>query len=574
MELDPRQRKLANRGAVAVVVAVLVAIVAPAPAWVFALTALLVVPWLPVELGVALGASTFLAMMAPPLNLHWLHWVAYTPLMWALREDTPRRNRWIGYLYGLFGVFFIFSWISETIIVFSNVPAILAYLAVLLFSAAMALPYLLLWGSLHFIRRRAGDWWMLLLPALLAVIEWLSTYVVLFPYHQGVSQYRVPLIIQLVSVTGIVGVSWLLMFVNATLGEAIYRHREGRPLPLRWMSAAVILVAGVLVYGQVHYRQVESVLEEAPTLQLAQLQTHLTMKQVMAREHRDSLADWTRATARLPTHGVDLAVWAEGAGPHDPIEWDEWGPTIGRIAARGGYPIVMGGGWWKVEENAAGERYWVAFNSMFLIGSDGRMAGRYDKIKPLPFGEYIPFAQTFPWLKELIQGPGDFRAGTEYTLLEDGELRMATPVCYEAILPYLCRRFDHPNLLINVTNDAWFGDGPAPHQHAMLAAIRSTELGVGMVRGAYTGVSMVVEPHGRILYETKPYADVLRIVPVRLATAPTIYARFGDWFPILNLIGLLLAGVIVPWKRRRLHAPARRAPHVANGPHTGAGVET
>src|SRR5690606_17314510 len=101
-----------------------------------------------------------------------------------------------------------------------------------------------------------------------------------------------------------------------------------------------------------------------------------------------------------------------------------------------------------------------------------RDAPHYDKMVPLPFGEYLPLAATFPWLGDIIKGPGNFRAGTEPVVFTAGGVRFATPICYEGILSYVCGAFEAPDLLVNVTNDAWFGQTAASALHGMLVAVR------------------------------------------------------------------------------------------------------
>jgi apolipoprotein N-acyltransferase len=171
-------------------------------------------------------------------------------------------------------------------------------------------------------------------------------------------------------------------------------------------------------------------------------------------------------------------------------------------------------------------------------------AQHYDKIVPLPFGEYLPFGDTFPVLREWIRGPGAFKAGTEALVFDNGRVRFGTPICYEGILDYVCDRFDDVDLLVNVTNDAWFGRTQASRLHGMLVAARAVELGVPVFRSAYSGLSFVVEPHGRFHAETDLFEAVSRPVEVRLARFDTFYRRFGDWFTAVCaalLLGLLAA---------------------------------
>jgi apolipoprotein N-acyltransferase len=170
---------------------------------------------------------------------------------------------------------------------------------------------------------------------------------------------------------------------------------------------------------------------------------------------------------------------------------------------------------------------------------------------PLPFGEYLPFAETFPFLYDLIDGPGNFKAGTNPTLFEAEGTTFATPICYEAILPRAIRRLQEADVFVNITNDAWFGDTAAPHQHAMLAVARAVEFGRPMVRVAYTGVNMIVEPHGRVVYETSPFTEAAEVVELRLGKVDTPYRRWGDLFAFacLALSGLSIALLGLPSRR-------------------------
>ena len=146
-------------------------------------------------------------------------------MIWALRADTPRANRWLSLLYGTVAVLTIFSWIGETISDFALIwnagfTLLVSYVALGLFSIAFGLPYFFLWTSLHPLRRKMGSAWIIALPALLVLIEWISMKVILFPYNQGVSQYEFAPIWQLASVTGIWGISFLVLFVNCAIGES------------------------------------------------------------------------------------------------------------------------------------------------------------------------------------------------------------------------------------------------------------------------------------------------------------------------------------------------------------------
>lgn len=634
-------------------------------------------PGLGVRILAVVTSSMLLAATVAPYYWHGLHWFALLPLFWALRLDGRRSDVWLTVLHGTLTQAFIFVWIAETITLFSNLPAVLAWATLALFSFVYGLSWPLAFGWVPRLRRRLGDGWMLALPALVVVTEWIAAHIWLFPYQQGVSQYRFVYTFQLASVTGIWGLSFVVVFFNTTLGEGIYRLREGRPFPTRWFAAAVAVVVGTVAFSTWRYHAMEAELAEAPVRRVLQVQSDKGMQWRMSHPAGDTFAFWLEATKAHEGEDVDLVVWPEGAVPYqlnaslaDGVMWDlaasmdadllvgagtrerEPDPLDGgveirmfnstyhfevdrldvpddqpgredeaRALAAGGCDLDAAHVWTAAEahglaralddvpeavacrdaldarrdELATGkasfaffqqlagtdafralrhqtarfdgplaEAAWVArrgtstwrlddgactdgdCRSITVRCADGRgclvhpEAPHYDKMVPLPFGEYLPFAEIFPFLRDWIRGPGNFRAGTEAVIFDVDGARVATPICYEAILAYVCRRWEQPDLFVNVTNDAWFGTGAASDLHGMLAAIRATELGVPVFRSAYAGVSLVAEPHGVIHHETPLFTEVSRVIDVRMGRADTLYARFGDWFVALCAMVLVV----------------------------------
>ncbi len=488
---------------------------------------------------VTILAASLLSILAPPLNIHWLHWAAYLPMFWALRKDTPGQNFLLALLYGTVAVAMIFRWLVGTITIFSNIPLVGSAGILLLFSVVFGLPYTALWVAVHPLRRRLGHWWVLALPAWLVILEWISTYVLLFPYQQGVSQYRFPFTFQLASVTGVWGLSFLVLWFNGVFAEAWYRREEGRPFPVGHLVAVMATLTVVVTWGAHRFETVEALLREAPTVRVAQLQSERGMEWRMTHSQGAAFQEWMNATRAIEPGMVDVVVWPEGACPYD-LNRGRAAKMIGAEAARGEFEMIVGGGTRLRElDETSGEKEVRVYNSTYFFGTGGEVLGHYDKMVPLPFGEYLPLAETFPWLADLIEGPGAFRAGEDAVVFEAAHARIATPICYEAILGYVCRWFDRPQLLVNVTNDAWFGDTAATHLHGMLAAVRAVELGIPLYRSAYTGMSMASEPHGVIHAETEPFTKVDRVVEVRLASFDTPYRRWGDWFVAVCALGLI-----------------------------------
>lgn len=539
-------------------------------------------PWpvdLALRLALAAACAVLLAYIAPPANLHWAQWLAYVPMMLIIRPAPVRRSvrqwlasadTWIALFYGIMAQASIFFWIAETIARFEeNIPFAAALGILGLFSLVFGMPYILLWWFYPGIRRVFGPWWVVAFPAVMVLLEYAGMWVILFPYNQGVGQYRVPATFQLVSVTGIWGMTFLVLFINACIAEIVLAWHEKRTIPWALLGVAAGVWGVVNLFGVWRYNAVEAQLAQAPELRVLQLQDDVDMLDRLRSPPCTTWEYWYGESAKVAPGSVDLIVWSEGGSvyplnlPRKPRRYrnatceDVADPAerLKELAARLDAEIVVGASALEFVVDTDGKRRRRSFNSVYHFMPDGDVQ-RYDKLVPLPFGEYIPMAEWFPWLRDLVQGPGNFQAGTEAVVFEGRKAKFGTPICYEAILPHVCRRFQGADLLINGTLDTWFGDTAAPHQHAMLATVRSYELGLPLVRSAFTGVSLVIEPHGRIYAETPPYEEVNRIVTVRLGKAWTAYgalARYGlqDWFVWLCLVGLVSGGLWRPWMRRR-----------------------
>jgi apolipoprotein N-acyltransferase len=486
-------------------------------------------------------SGAVLSLVSPPIGFHALHWVSFVPLLVALHPTDNRLNFRLGYLSGFVAVFLLFRWLADTIVLFSNLPMIAAAGVLALFAAVWGLPYGLLSLLVHPLRRRFGERWVFVFPACWVASEFLQP--ALFPYFQGVGQYRALYVWQLASVFGAMGVTYLILLVNCALAALILERGKA------WRPAAVAAAAFLanLGFGAWRVDHVEDVLADAPVKRVSLLQQHVTMVERLQDSGRKAFQSWVSLTAELKDQDVDLLVWPEGAAPFNPGEGKS-AEFLGGMAKRFDAYFLTGGGTSEADPLNVQRR--LHRNSCYLFGPDGQVAGRYDKMVPLPFGEYLPWPVSY--LRDYIEGPGNFRAGTTPHVFEAGDVTFTTPICYEAILEAQMRNLMDADVFVNITNDGWFGDTAAPHQHAMLSAVQSVQFGRPMLRVAYTGISMVVEPHGRIVAETEPYTDVAEVVPMRIATFETPYRTWGGWFPpLVGAVGAVAAVMAMRGDERR-----------------------
>lgn len=467
-----------------------------------ALTALLFVPGLPP-----------LAIWPPVL-------VSFAPLYLAIEGQTPRRALLIGWVSGALATFVGFSWIIGTVRDFGGLSQPAAVGVLLLLSAHNG-------GRLGFAcwlsARAASRGWPAAPTFALAFVTSELLYPLIFPWYIAtVADHALPLL-QPAEVGGPLLVDLLLLVPSLALGEALRSWRAG--LRARRVGLAIGVAVPLLTaaLGMLRMDQVRTGWESAPSLEIGLVQgnvpagTHATIEQLQAH------------TAALAATGVDLVIWPETALATSFNDLTYTTAIPAQVTGKLGVPLVFGARMWR--EGATPEAPRIRHNSVMLAGDGGAILGRYDKHVLLPFGEYTPFSETFPALGRVLSHAGHFRAGEGPQPLVWGDHRLLALVCYEDILPaYVNRQVvaTDPDLLVNVTNDAWFGDTAEPWIHLGEARLRSIEHRRFLVRATNSGPSGVVDATGADGPMSQVFTEGTTTVTARLLRPRTIYERVGD----------------------------------------------
>ena len=484
-------------------------------------------------------------------------WVALVPLLAALKDRTLREGFLLGWLTGA-----VWSWGGLYWLHLVTVPGYLVlglYLA--LYPALWSAGAAAVWA-----RRPGWLWWAA--PAGWTALEYLRTHLFTgFPWNLlGVSQVRHLSLIQVSSLAGVYGVGFLLVLVNTALASAIGflrdRTRTGEAVPPRPVGIvpAVLLLTVALVFGHRALRTETEKESAAPPLEVTVVQGSIPQEQKwvpgLAPSHLQSHLDLSlRALAR----GSDLVIWPESALPYYLEETPAVRKRLEGLASRSGVYLLLGGDF----RDATG-----SYNSAYLISPSGGPALRYDKVHLVPFGEYAPLRSVFPSLGRVVPWEEDFSPGPGYPVFPLSDLspprhpapRIGVLICYEDIFPGPSRRMVKAgaNLLVNVTNDAWFGNTPAPFQHAAAAVFRAVENRVYLARAANTGYSCVIDPRGRVVGEVVDREGRRLFVPgwvtvaVQPRNRPSFYRRHGDLFSWICIV-LALAAALGSLPLRRRH---------------------
>lgn len=431
----------------------------------------------------------------------------------------------------------------------------MALLLTLLFAAFWGLPYGILCTLIFPLRRAFGCWWVFIFPFCWVAVEFL--FPSLFPYFQGLSQYRVLPVFQLASVFGVYGVTYLVILTNSALANLLFEIRD-RQAGLIWYRLFSWLPLGLVcllwmanfTWGMVRLQNVERKSEQASVARIALLQQAYSMEEMITWRGEDSLAAWLVSSQKIKSESISLMIWPEASVLYNPARLSTK-QRLSDFAKEGGVFFLTGGDTLRVTKEK-GVRKYEQWNSAYVFSPDGEIEGRYDKMIRLPFGEYLPW--PFDFLEGKISGVGNLVAGKSPVLFHTNSFTFTTPICYEAILENQMRKMMEADVIINITNDAWFGpfyNNTAAHQHAMLAEVNAVEFGRPFVRSATTGINLVVEPTGKVVYETMPFTEAGDIISLRLITLKTPYRTWGRYFPHFSTGIALMALGIVFWRLRQ-----------------------
>ena len=475
--------------------------------------------------GLSLLSAGFIAapFLWPPLFP--LTWFVPVPLLTALEGARHWRHALLaGALTGCFTVALGFHWLVYTIHVFGGVNYALALAGFLLFVVYSALPFVAFAGMV----RLCGTGPLGLFPPAfwVAVEFWFPN---LFPWYLATSQTAFPSLNQSADLTGHYGATFVLLWAGTALYKLLCARRgEGSARSAAWAAAgagAVLLAA--LAYGQVRLAQVDAAAGTARKLDVAVVQGNIDIerkgKAAFLRTNQETYKSLSAAHA-----DADLVLWPESA-------MEQWLPeNAGRVPPAllpRRHPHMIFGA--LSYRRGPGDRV-RRYNSAFAVDSTGAVLGRYHKRVLLAFGEYVPLAWLIGGVPGVASiGHGFTPGGIESAIALPPGARAAALICYEDLMPALSRRFvrdQRANLLVNLTNDAWYGRTAAPWQHARLARWRAIETRRALVRATNTGVTTVIDPAGRMSEPLPLFSEGVLKASVPLMEMETVYVRYGDWF--------------------------------------------
>jgi apolipoprotein N-acyltransferase len=494
--------------------------------------------------GLAALSGILLALSFPKFG-HWaVAWVALVPLLVALAASGGAHAFRLGYVTGAVSSIGILYWTSFVVVRYGGLSLPVGVAVMVLLAMAVALfPSVFAWvvgrGIAAF-----GPSALLLAPAVWVATELLRNRTFFrFPWCLlGYSQQPNILFIQTARFGAVYAVSFLVAGAASVLAYLLVERRAGHRR-LAVLGLAVVL-GFVVADGAL---ELSRPIPEAGRERVALVQARILQEEKWDEARAiANVGEHLDLTRRAAGGGARLVVWPESSLP----DFFDEGPPVARNLrnlAREAELYLLFGNDDREEDGNGGVRVFVGAK---MLSPAGDLAYRYHKIRLVPFGEYVPMQPILTLggrvAAKLVQQVADFTPGHELSLASVDGHSAGAFICYEAIFPELVRGFaaGGAELLVNITNDAWYGRTSAPHQHLAMAAFRAVENGKYLVRAANTGITAVIDPRGRILEQTPLFERTVLVRDVPWVRGETFYVRHGDvfaWICLAVAVALTLA---------------------------------
>ncbi|MCX5687018.1 MAG: apolipoprotein N-acyltransferase [Candidatus Omnitrophica bacterium] len=516
------------------------------------------------QLLLILTSSLFLVLSFPNFNYEFLAWIALVPLFFAIDNQKPFKAFVLSYLCGLLFFLGTVYWLIH--VTLPGMIIVALYLA-LYFGFFGALCSYFLRTTQNAQRTTSHYFTLIAIPSTWVALELArSRFLTGFGWNllAHSQSYTLP-VIQIADITGVYGVSFLIVMVNAGIFLTVKNLRK-KNYSLAYLTVAIFIVYISVAYGTYRLKNIFT----GEGLRVAVIQGNIPqVKKWDVNFRGDILSKYEKLTREAAREKVDLVIWPETSVPGFLETERDLFERIRNLTREIKTPLLVGA---PREGRGPKEAY---YNSTYLFGDDGRLLDRYDKIHLVPFGEYVPAKDIFSFVENFAPSPiGDFTAGNNYTVFKFSierntenyklkwklirKVKFSTLVCFEDIFPDLAREFVRrgAEVLVNMTNDAWFGRSSAAYQHAQSSVFRAVENRVNVVRAANTGLSCFIDQKGRITAAVGPpgneiFTDGYKIHDLVLTKTRTFYTVYGDLFAYLCVIIAVLCFLILKQYRRK-----------------------
>ena len=523
-------------------------------------------------------------------------WFGLVPLLWGVLSpecvDGPRplrRGFLLAYVCGVLWYAGNCYWIYDTMLLHGGLSPLVSVLLLVGFSLVLGLYFGVFGLCVLLVRRASGSTRLALAaaPVLWAALELAAARITSVPWDQlGYSQVDNGIVNQLAPWTGVYGISFVLVAANALLASRyLVPTQPVTPGQPRWRLKALFGGETWRVFGlcavAIAYCGTEVLPPKpTPTATAVLVQPNLDVKGVgywdAPGEWQEHIASFTRLAGEecksyiagipetgaptgeivcppYPTH-PDLIAWPESPAPYFQSD-SRFQSSMKQLASSAQASLIVGGVGMELQPE---EHVWSTYNSAMVFGEQGVPVGRYDKIHLVPYGEFVPFREVFFFAHKLTNRVGETARGTERKVFRLNGHRYGVFICYEAVFADEVREFSQlgAEVLVNISDDGWYGDTSAPWQHLNMARMRAIENRRWILRDTNNGVTAAIDPYGRVRQSIPRHAVDALPAEYGFRSDVTFYTAHGDIFAWLCVFSAL---VLVAWSGRKLIRSVERA---------------
>jgi apolipoprotein N-acyltransferase len=512
------------------------------------------------DLAFPILSSLLLIVSFPNFDLGFLAWAGLVPLFLVINNKTPSWSFLLSFICGILFFLGIFHWIlSIPKFTLPQQIALALYLGSFFGLFGLGFSFIATRWSYPLALWAAPFFWVLF-EYIRSNLSFLSVPWALLAH----SQYEYPTVIQIASITGTYSLSFLIVMVNAAIaaalslysprskGQEIFftsavagkEHSIPKKQNIKFVLIAMVFLLTVLtvLYGQLTLSKPIV----GNRVKISVVQGNIEQpKKWDAQYAREIMKTYTELSLEATKDQPALIIWPETATPGGVNQDMRLYMEVRNVAKNAGAHLLLGS---SQQQKISGEkkRDLKYMNSAFLISPDPKvpMSQRYDKIRLFPFGEYLPFQEIIPWSHFGVPNMIGYVSGKEFTVFALPEVRFGVTICWENVFPEMIRQFvkNGAQLIINITNEAWFGRSAAPHQLVSISVFRAVENRIFVVRCANTGVSCIIDPYGRVIdrVRNEKGQDIFIRGAISGWVTPlessTLFTRYGDLFPWVCMI--------------------------------------
>lgn len=503
--------------------------------------------------GLALLSSLFLYLSSPGPGYSFCVWFALCPLLIICQKSTIQQGALWGFSCGFLYYIGLLYWIIIVLGKYGTLPLWLSIAGLLLLAAYMALFISFFAACMSWCMDVMAPIWIA--PVLWVALDFLRGHLFSgFPWQDlGYSHYLHPGLIQAADLVGHHGLTFIIILVNTLLFHLFlptsYRSQARPTISWRQIVPALCLILAFNIYNFGRLEQIDARISEK-TAGFAVIQPNIEQDQKWLPENKIRAVDTQihLSEQAMKQHSIDLLIWPETALPFCPLDDPLFGEIFQRLIAAHNINLLSGAPLYTIDNSA----HITVYNSALLVTGAG-ISETYHKQHLVPFGEYVPLPHLLPIPAPLVETMGNFSKGRSSAPLATGPIQAGMLICYESIFPELARKAvtNGANILINITNDAWFGKSSAPAQHFSMAILRAVENRRSLARSANTGISAFINPAGRILLSTDLFSPCFLTANLPLATSTSFFSRYGHFFPLGCSVSLVPLFFLIRYRKKK-----------------------